>query len=195
MRILVLLLALSLGVVTARAAELTPGAKIAYFGIHFIDTSTEGAINGARDDEAARLEMLRDYVAQDLRDRGFELVDLAPVAEQLDRIVNPADCNYCDVYMARDLGADYSLVGEVQKVSNLILSMNLVVRDAAEGQHVRGLSVDIRGQYRRKLGPGRPLYPEEQHLPEAIVRPARRGVDGPQDGFHECELQNGRCVR
>lgn len=127
------------------ANELTPGAKLAFFGIHFIDTSTEGAYNGVRADEQARLDMIEAYVAEQFVDRGFTLLDITPVQEDLDRIVNPADCNFCDVLMARKLGADYALVGEVQKVSNLILSMNLVVRDAPEGQYAKGMSVDIRG--------------------------------------------------
>ena len=36
-------------------------------------------------------------------------------------------------------------MGEVQKVSNLILSMNLALRDAESGEFVRMLAVDIRG--------------------------------------------------
>jgi hypothetical protein len=47
--------------------------------------------------------------------------------------------------MARRLGARYSVVAEVQKVSNLILSMNLYIRDAETGARLRGLAVEIRG--------------------------------------------------
>lgn len=126
-------------------SSLEPGSKLAFFGISFIDTSTEGAINGIRPDEVARVDMLRDYVREWFETRGFTLLDLAPVETEINRVRSVADCNFCDVIMARKLGADYSVVGEVQKVSNLILSMNLVVRDTVEGQHVRGLSVDIRG--------------------------------------------------
>ena len=129
----------------AIAAELTPGAKLAFFGIHFIDTSTEGAYYGVRDDEAERLKMIEAYVVDQFTERGFELLDIAPVQKELDRVVNPADCNFCDVLMARKLGADYSVTGEVQKVSNVILTMNIVVRDTPEGQYAKGMSVDIRG--------------------------------------------------
>ena len=47
--------------------------------------------------------------------------------------------------MGARLGADYVLVGEVQKVSELILSMNLVLRSVSTGAMARGRSVDIRG--------------------------------------------------
>ncbi|MEO1602591.1 MAG: DUF3280 domain-containing protein [Pseudomonadota bacterium] len=129
---------------TAVAAEISPGAKIAFFGVHFIDTSTEGAVNGVRADEVERIALVERYVAEQFTERQLELVDITPVQSDLDRIVNPADCNYCDVLMARKLDADFTLVGEVQKVSNLILSMNLVMRETAEGQFVKGMSVDVR---------------------------------------------------
>jgi hypothetical protein len=125
--------------------DIEPGAKVAFLGMHFIDTSTEGAMNGVRDDETARLALLEEAVRERFEAEGFDLLDLAPVAEELGRTLNPANCNDCEVRMAEQLDADYSLVGEVQKVSNLILSMNLALRDADSGEFVRMLAVDIRG--------------------------------------------------
>jgi hypothetical protein len=49
------------------------------------------------------------------------------------------------VELARRDGAAFSIVGWVQKVSNLILNINLVIRDTATGQRVAAGSVDIRG--------------------------------------------------
>ncbi len=46
--------------------------------------------------------------------------------------------------MGERLGADYVLVGEVRKISNLILSVELVLRDVDSGEMLRGLAVDIR---------------------------------------------------
>ena len=46
--------------------------------------------------------------------------------------------------MAKTLGADFVLVGVVQKVSNLILSMNLVMRAVETGKVARARVVDIR---------------------------------------------------
>ncbi|PWE32680.1 hypothetical protein DDZ14_09090 [Maritimibacter sp. 55A14] len=144
--VLCLLLACLLGA-PAAARELEPlraGADVAFLGLTFIDTSTEGAYFDPREDEAARLRMLERLVEARFTEEGFNLLDLAPVAEEMDRIKNPADCYGCELRMAERLGADYVLVGEVQKVSNLILSMNLVMRDVADGHAVRALAVDIR---------------------------------------------------
>ncbi len=56
--------------------------------------------------------------------------------------------------MGRALQADYVLVGEVQKVSNLIIAMNLVIRETNSGHMVRGLSVDVRSNTDRSWGWG-----------------------------------------
>ena len=45
----------------------------------------------------------------------------------------------------RGLGAEVAVTGEIQKVSNLILSVNLHVRDAETGATARAGAVDIRG--------------------------------------------------
>jgi len=43
------------------------------------------------------------------------------------------------------LGADFAVSGWVQKVSNLILNMNIIVRDAKSARVILLKSVDIRG--------------------------------------------------
>ena len=54
-------------------------------------------------------------------------------------------CNGCDVDLARKAGARVSVIGWVQKVSNLILNLNVVIRDVGTGQRIAAGSVDIRG--------------------------------------------------
>lgn len=132
------------GMAAEYGGPLKEDASVAFLGITFIDTSTEGAYDGERPDQTARVALLENEVRSRFADEGFTLLATDPVAEKLDATVNPADCNGCEVRFATELGADYSLVGEVQKVSNLILSMNLVMRDTGDGSMVRGLSVDIR---------------------------------------------------
>jgi len=124
---------------SAQAAD-----TVAFLGIHLLDSSVQSAQAGTQD-EQARIAMLEALVADRFAEEGYDLVGLAPVQEDLDRVVNPAKCYGCDARMARRLGADFVLVGEVQKVSNLILAMNLQLRDAATGETVKGRVVDIRG--------------------------------------------------
>ena len=120
------------------------GATVAYLGLTFLDTSTEGAINGVREDETSRTLMLQDMVRSRFEQEGLKLVDLSPIADELARTVNPSNCYGCEVRMAAKVNADYVVTGLIQKVSNLILSMNLVMREVPSGKIVRARSVDIR---------------------------------------------------
>lgn len=128
----------------AHAEELNRKGEVAFLGLTFIDTSTEGAYNGVRDDEVKRLALVEEAVREQFRAEGFTLADLSPIAEELAGTVNPANCYGCELRMAAKLDAAYVLTGVVQKVSNLIISMNLVMRDVASGEVVRGRSVDVR---------------------------------------------------
>ncbi|QBX35820.1 DUF2380 domain-containing protein [Paracoccus liaowanqingii] len=139
---LTLVLAL-LAPIPALAQGIPPPGTATWFGLHFIDSSTEGAINGARPDEAARIEMTEDFIAEDLSQRGFALTE--PPAEAVASILNPVHSNGADARIAREMGSDYVIAGEVQKVSNLIQSINLHLRDAETGRTLRAGSVEIRG--------------------------------------------------
>lgn len=123
---------------------LMPGARTAFLGITFIDTSTEGTYDGERPDQTARVLLLEKATRERLRKEGLVLLDNDPITEALDNTKNPAKCYGCELHLAERLGADYVLVGEVQKVSNLILSMNLVLREVRTGEVLRALAVDIR---------------------------------------------------
>jgi hypothetical protein len=47
--------------------------------------------------------------------------------------------------LARRIGAELAITGTVQKVSNLILNMNIYVRDASSGAIIAAMSADMRG--------------------------------------------------
>lgn len=75
----------------------------------------------------------------------YEVLDIAPVRERIARVRSIRSCNGCELDAARQIGADLVAYGWVQKVSNLILNINVVIEDAKTGQHLRADSVDIRG--------------------------------------------------
>ena len=118
---------------------------VAAFDFELIDTSLEGEIKGSRPDEQARLARLSDRLRQRLRESGrFTLVDIAPVAAEA-RASNLQGCNGCDTRLAQRVGAELAVTGTVQKVSNLILNMNIHVREASSGRTVAAMSADMRG--------------------------------------------------
>ncbi|ETW12238.1 hypothetical protein ATO8_14122 [Roseivivax marinus] len=126
------------------AREPVPEGSVAFWGITYLDESLQTEMLGEDPAELDRIEMLETMVTDRFSASGMEMLDTSEVEGQVKNVVNPAKCYGCDTRAAAELGADYSLVGEVQKVSNLILSMNLQLRDAETGEMVRGRVVDIR---------------------------------------------------
>jgi len=119
--------------------------SVAVFDFELIDTSLEGAIRGARLDEQERLARLSDQLRQLLRDSGrFSLVDITPITREA-LASNLQACGGCDIQLARRIGAELAITGTVQKVSNLILNMNIYVRDASSGATIAAMSADMRG--------------------------------------------------
>jgi Protein of unknown function (DUF2380) len=121
-------------------------ARLAVFDFELVDTSLQGEMAGGDPADQARLRMIQGELRQRLRDSGrFELVDTAPVTDQVDAAGMLWSCNGCELGIARRLGAELALVGWVQKVSNLMLNFNVVIRDTSTREQVFAASVDIRG--------------------------------------------------
>jgi Protein of unknown function (DUF2380) len=134
-------LALASTVTTAYAAE----PKVAVFDLEFADTSFESATNGPRSDKGARLARLDCEMRQRLTQSGrANVVDVAHVADRT-RASDLRTCGGCDAGFANEFGARYSDTGSAQKVSNLILNMNIVMRDVGTGEVMLSKSVDMRG--------------------------------------------------
>lgn len=140
-RTIAIALPLALTLSSAQASE----PKIAVFDFEMVDTSLQGAANGPRADEEARLVRLSDALRHRLEQSGrVEVIDIAPIATRA-RASNLQACGGCDAGSAREMGARHSLTGWIQKVSNLILNLNIVVRDAETGRVTWSKSVDMRG--------------------------------------------------
>jgi len=119
--------------------------KVAVFDFELVDTSLQGEVDGPRGDEQDRLMRAGDQLRKGLADSGrFQLLDIAPVNAAAHGS-NLQACGGCDVQYAQKLGADLAITGVVQKVSNLILNMNIYLRDAHSGGIVSVMSVDLRG--------------------------------------------------
>jgi Protein of unknown function (DUF2380) len=121
------------------------GLRAAIFDFELVDTSLEGATNGPRADETVRLARLGDQLRALVTGSGkLEVIDIAPVRSEA-RKASLQACGGCDADFARKLGADLSITGTVQKVSNLILNINLYVRVVDTRAPLVAMSADIRG--------------------------------------------------
>jgi hypothetical protein len=118
------------------------GLRVAIFDFELIDTSLEGATNGPRADETVRLVRLGDQLRMLVTSSGkLEVIDIAPVRAEQHKASLQA-CGGCDADLAQRLGAELSITGTVQKVSNLILNIKSLrpcrSNESAFGRNERG---------------------------------------------------------
>ena len=99
-------------------------------------------------EEQRRLDMVAELVRERLRVEGYDAVP----ADRTRAAIHSADpgqylhaCNGCERRIARDLGADWVVVGWIQFVSYLILNLNVMVVDVETGAPVARAFVDLRG--------------------------------------------------
>jgi hypothetical protein len=125
------------------AADAKPVPHVAFFGFSLINTSLEPTTA----DEERRLRMLDDLLHQKLEASGrFKIVPIPPeLQKQIAEGPEIRNCNGCERDYAKHAGAEWAAWGTVQKVSNLILNINLYMEDAGAGKMEFAKSVDIRG--------------------------------------------------
>lgn len=123
---------------TAAAAE-----RVAVFDPELYDTSGEGV----REEQQRRLAMIGERLRAALRESDrFEVVDTAPLRARLQTGPALRTCAACAPDAAAELGADLALLTTVHKVSNLILSITVALREASPGTGTRAVhSAEIRG--------------------------------------------------
>lgn len=137
-----LLLALSAPLAIAQAA---PGT-IAVLPFDLIDDQRDTVPDTTL---GPRMGAIRTQLADALvREKLYVVVDDAPARDLIERYRATQDlhaCNGCEIEIGKALGVERVLVGWVQKVSNLILNINLQIEDVATGRVVLNKSVDLRG--------------------------------------------------
>jgi hypothetical protein len=119
--------------------------RVAVFDFELIDTSLDGEMKGTSPEEKARLARLAPVLREKLAgSQRYIVVDAAPVMARA-RAQNLQACGGCDATLAHEAGAEVALTGTVQKVSNLILNLNIYIRDANDGRLLQSMSADFRG--------------------------------------------------
>ena len=109
--------------------------------------------NTAGDNQAAlgaRLRRAHAELQQQLQAQGlYRIVPLENAQALLDKLRNEQEymhrCEDCARQIGRQLDTDYAITGWVQKVSELILNLNVEVHDVRRGRVVLSKSVDMRG--------------------------------------------------
>ena len=138
-----IVLALAAGGAAIAAPDGKDVPRVAFFGFQLVNSSLEQTTPA----ETARIRLLDDLFREKLSASSrFTIVAIPPeIGREIE--IGPAisGCNGCERDFARRVGANWAAWGTVQKVSNLILSINVYVEDAEAGKMEFVRSVDIRG--------------------------------------------------
>ena len=135
-----------LACVHATAAE---PKSLALMNFELIDEMRSFSTEQARREDERRIVLITTELARELEGRGmYRVLDRAPAAQLIERFKASHElraCNGCEIDIGKTLGAERIALCWVQKVSNLILNINVEVRSVATGETLYVKSVDIRG--------------------------------------------------
>lgn len=128
------------------SAGAAPRPKLAILPFEINDTSGEVGTSARHE---PMLAALTTFVGQRLDQAGlFDVVPQARIAEAV-AAVNPGtylrNCNGCEIDIARRAGADQVMIGWIWKVSSLVLSLHIEIKDVASGRTVYLRAFDFRG--------------------------------------------------
>ncbi len=123
----------------------TAPPTLAFLGTHF--QNDNAALEPTTTSEEVRLARTGAEFTQALADSGrFRIV---PTTEAVEKQIGAGQtvgaCGGCEIDYGRTLGADIVAWIRVQKVSNLILNMNVYMADVKSGRMLLTKSVDLRG--------------------------------------------------
>lgn len=130
------------------AASAEPWRRVAVLDVELLKADYLPNADRIMPEERRRLDMVAMLVRDRLRAEGYDTVPAAQTRAAI-RAADPGQylhaCNGCERRIARDLGADWVVVGWIQFVSYLILNLNVMVIDVETGIPVARAFVDLRG--------------------------------------------------
>ena len=130
----------------AHSAE--PWPRVAVLDVELLKADYLPNADRIMPEERDRLDMIAEIVRDRLRIEGYDTVPAAHTRAAV-HAADPGQylhaCNGCERRIARDLGADWVVVGWIQFVSYLILNLNVMVIDVETGIPVARAFVDLRG--------------------------------------------------
>lgn len=156
------------------AGSAIAGTKAAVMPLDLVDQTAEGALTGdplmvlatpkASPAEVERLALAGEELKRLLGERlGYEVVDLSPLAGEIRQAAPFHKCDGCEADIARKAGAELVVSGNIQKITLMILNLNLMVREVAGGA--------VKGSY---------TYPLRDNSDDGWLRGVRRAVEDMQ---------------
>jgi Protein of unknown function (DUF2380) len=130
---------------TAAAGPYDPVRVVALLNVQFLNDHAD--LEPTTNAERARLASIQSLLKAKLEASGrYKFVSIpADAAAKMAAGPEIGACGGCEFEYGKQLGADYAAWLVVQKVSDLILNINVYMADVAAGKLVFVHSVDIRG--------------------------------------------------
>ena len=155
----------------------TAPPTLAFLGTHFQNDNAD--LEPTTTSEEVRLTRTGAEFTQLLADSGrFKIV---PTTEAIEKQIAAGQtvgaCGGCEADYGRALGADLVAWIRVQKVSNLILNMNVYIADVRAGRMLLTKSVDLRGNTDDSWSRSLRYLVKNSVLP-ADVKPSTAGAAG-----------------
>ncbi|MBY0560538.1 MAG: DUF3280 domain-containing protein [Hyphomicrobium sp.] len=121
--------------------------KAAVFPFDFHDAQQDGEIVPQYNPEdQRRLKLVADELKALMeKDGKYAVIDLAPHAKEIEAASPFQQCNGCEVPIAKEAGADIAVTGYVDKISDALLSLQIVARDTKTGELTKTMSAAING--------------------------------------------------
>lgn len=129
-------------------ATAAPRALVLPFEMH-IDLQMDGlSLYGLPPEpkpaETKRLEMARDKLISMIEERGaYQSLDFSAMKKEIQQAAPFDRCDGCEVEFGKKAGADVTILGVVNKSSEMLINMSLYVRDVASGKLKQSMLVSI----------------------------------------------------
>ena len=147
------LLAVGLFAMLASSAPSAEGTeRVAVLDIELLKADYLPDADRITPEERRRLDMIAGLVRDRLRSEGYESVSAVQTRAAIETANHGQylhQCNGCERDIARELGADWVVVGWIQIVSYLIVNLNVMVIDVESGDSIARAFVDLRGNTER----------------------------------------------
>ena len=126
-----------------------PLKSIAVMDCEILDDTRQYNSSEVNDAQDKRLKSITEELKRELAARAlYTVLDSSTASDRIETVKTRETfygCNGCELEIAQAMNADRAAICWVQKVSNLILNINMQVKDVATGKVVYGKSVDLRG--------------------------------------------------
>jgi hypothetical protein len=124
-------------------------------------------------DEQRRLDAIHAELIKLLgADTRYDIIDLAPIAKDIETARPLVECNGCEFDLAKKAGTQIAFTGIVDKASDTLLNMQIARLDVGSGKLLQSVSVVIQGNTDEAWMRGVRWLVKNRLSPVAATKPA-----------------------